>query len=146
MPRPNKIWFRKDIGWWCVTFAGQKVRLAEGRENKKAAERKFHELKAIEPQAPESPAARVADIIEAFLAWAERHRSPETLRNFNWYGQMFAERWGYLQVSQLKPIHVTRWIDEKKWGQTTQRNARRSVARAFSCATARPTSRRCSTR
>ena len=31
MPRPNKIWFRKDIGYWMVPMAGKMVRLAEGR-------------------------------------------------------------------------------------------------------------------
>ena len=40
MSRPNKIWFRKDIGWWMVTLAGRKVRLAQGREQKKLAEQK----------------------------------------------------------------------------------------------------------
>ncbi len=34
MARPNKIWFRKDVGWWMVNLGGEKVRLAEGRENK----------------------------------------------------------------------------------------------------------------
>ncbi|MGA2497466.1 MAG: hypothetical protein ABSH20_06980 [Tepidisphaeraceae bacterium] len=93
MSRPNKIWFRRDTGWWMVTLGGTKLRLAQGRENKKAAEQRFHELKAVSPQAPEVPTARVADIIEAFLNWAERHLSPEAQRNLKWYGQMFAERW-----------------------------------------------------
>jgi hypothetical protein len=46
MARPNKIWFRKDAGWWMVTIDGKKLRLAQGRENRKLAEQKFHELKA----------------------------------------------------------------------------------------------------
>jgi hypothetical protein len=32
MPRPNKVWFRKDVGWWMVTLGGKKLRLVEGRE------------------------------------------------------------------------------------------------------------------
>jgi len=134
MSRPNKIWFRRDIGWWMVTLGGSKLRLAQGRANKKAAEQKFHELKAVSSQAPEAPTARVADTIEAFLNWAERHLSPEAQRNLKWYGQMFAERWGNLLVTELKPIHVTRWVDEKTWGPTTQHNAYRSVGRVFSWA------------
>jgi integrase len=134
MSRPNHIWFRSDIGWWCITLNGQKVRLAEGKENRAEAERKFHELKAVAPRLPESRSARVSDVIEAFLVWAERHRSPETLRNFRWYGQMFAEKYGYLPVGELRPMHLTRWVDERKWGPTTERNARRSIARAFSWA------------
>jgi hypothetical protein len=78
MPRPNKIWFRKDIGWWMVTLGGKRLRLAEGRENKKQAQQKFHELTAERPQKPEGTTARVADIIEAFLAWTKIHLSENT--------------------------------------------------------------------
>jgi len=120
MPRLNRIWFRRDTGWWMVTLAGKKVRLAEGRANRKLAEQKFHEFKAVTAQAPDAPTARVADVLEAFLAWAHRHLTSETLRNLTWYGQMFAEHSGYLLASELKPIHLTRWIDGKKWGPTTE--------------------------
>jgi integrase len=135
MPRPNNIWFRKDIGWWMVTLGGHKVRLAQGRESKKEAERKFHELKAVTPKAPESESARAADLIESFLEWAKIHRSPETCRNLVWYGQAFAERCGYLLASDIRPIHLTRWIATKNWNQTTEHNARRSIYRAFAWAT-----------
>ena len=108
MARPNRIWFRKDIGWWMVTLGGKKVRLAQGKENKKLAEQKFHELAAMQARIPEAPSARVADVIEAFLAWAKRHRSEETLRNYLWYGERFSEHSGYLLSSALKPIHLTR--------------------------------------
>jgi integrase len=134
MPRVNKIWYRKDTGWWMITLAGKKVRLVEGRENWKQAEQKFHELKAVTPQAPEQTSARAADIIEAFLNWSETHLSPETHRNLRWFGEMFAEHSGYVLASALKPYHLTRWIEEKNWGQTTERNARRSIFRAFSWA------------
>src|SRR4051794_23113819 len=101
MSRPNKVWFRKDIGWWMVTLGGRKIRLAEGKPNKKLAEQKFHELKAVTPQAPESTGARVADLIEAFLAWARIHRSAETCRNLVWHGQGFSEHSGYLLASDV---------------------------------------------
>ncbi len=134
MPRLNRIWFRKDIGWWMVTLAGKKVRLVEGRPNRKQAEQKFHELKVVTAQAPEAPTARVADIIEAFLDWAAHHLHAESLRNLKWYGEMFAEHSGYILASALKPIHLTRWVDGRKWGPTTERNARRSISRAFTWA------------
>ena len=135
MGRPNKIWFRKDIGRWMVTLGGVKVRLAEGKQNKRLAQDKFHELSLQCPCTPESSSARVADVIEAFLAWAKNHRSDETNRNYVWYGQKFSENIGYLPVAELKPIHVTRFVDKHGWMDTTERNARRSVYRAFSWAT-----------
>src|ERR1700691_1203883 len=113
MSRPNKIWFRKDIGWWMVTVAGQRIRLAQGRASRKLAQQKFHELAVERTQAPEAPTARVADIIESFLAWTKIHRSEETNRNYVWFGQAFAEHSGYLSVAELKPIHITRWVDGK---------------------------------
>jgi integrase len=134
MGRPNKIWFRKDTGWWMVTLGGVKARLAEGRKNKQAAVDKFHELASQRSRVPESPSARVADVIEAFLAWSKVHRSDETNRNYFWYGEKFAEHAGYLLVAELKPIHVTRFVDKYGWKDTTERNARRSVYRAFSWA------------
>lgn len=134
MPRPNKIWFRKDTGWWMVTLGGQKIRLVQGRANRKEAERKFHERKAMTAQAPEAPTARVVDILESFLDWSHNHLSAETRRNLKWFGEMFAEHSGYILASDLRPIHLTRWIDEKAWGPTTERNARRSIGRAFSWA------------
>lgn len=134
MARPNKIWFRKDIGWWMVTLGGVKIRLAQGKENRKPAEQKYHELAAVRTRAPEAPSARVADVIEAFLAWSKLHRSDETNRNYIWYGQKFSEEAGYLAVCDLKPIHVTRWVDKHGWKETTERNARRSVYRALSWA------------
>ncbi len=134
MARPNKIWFRKDIGWWMVTLGGEKIRLAQGRESKKLATQKFHELAVVRAHSPEAASARVADVIEAFLAWAGAHLSEESLRNYTWYGQMFSEACGYLAASEVKPIHMTRWIDGHHWGPTTEYNARRSVKRAFSWA------------
>jgi hypothetical protein len=68
MPRPKKIWFRKDVGCWMVTISGKRIRLAEGRENKKLAQQKFHELAVERARAPEAPTARVADVIEAFTS------------------------------------------------------------------------------
>ena len=134
MSRPNKIWFRKDVGWWMVTVAGKRIRLAQGRANRNLAQQKFHELAVGVAQAPEAITARVADILEAFLAWTKIHLSDETNRNYVWFGQSFAEHCGFMGVAELKPIHVTRWVDQRKWLQTTERNARRSIYRAFTWA------------
>lgn len=48
MARPNRIWFRKDIGWWMVTLGGTKTRPVRRRENRRLAEQKFHELAALQ--------------------------------------------------------------------------------------------------
>ncbi len=58
----------------------------------------------------------------------------ETNRNHIWYGQKFSEHIGYLKATDLRPNHLTQWVDAHKWNQTTQRNARRSIYRAFTWA------------
>ncbi|HEY1922981.1 MAG TPA: hypothetical protein VGG44_09565, partial [Tepidisphaeraceae bacterium] len=85
MARPNKIWFRKDADWWMVPLGGKKIRLAEGKKNRKLAEQKFHELKAVQPQRGNGNEVRVAEIIDSFLTWSKLHRSDETNRNHIWY-------------------------------------------------------------
>jgi hypothetical protein len=113
MSRSNKIWYRKDIGWWMVTLGGKKIRLAQGRSNRKLADQKFHELKAMQALPAESGDARVADIVDAFLAWSRIHRSAETCRNLVWYCQKFCEHSGYLKATELRPHHLTKWIDSR---------------------------------
>ncbi len=134
MPRPNKVWFRKDTGWWMVTIAGKKVRLAQGRKNKKAAEKKFHELMIARHESPDVADARVADLIEAFLGFAQKRYAADTYRNYRFYGQKFAEACGQRSVSELKPFHVTKWIDRHPWNETSERNARRVAHRVMTWA------------
>jgi integrase len=117
-----------------TTLGGTKIRLAQGRSGRALAEQRFHELKATQSRPSNATDARIADIIDDFLAWSQTHRAAETNRNHIWYGQKFSEHIGYLKATELRPIHLTRWIDEQSWGQTTQRNARRSIYRAFSWA------------
>ncbi|MDC0935075.1 site-specific integrase [Pirellulales bacterium] len=136
MARPKKIWFRKDVGWWMVTIAGKKVRLAQGRKNKKLAEQKFHELMLVQYEQPDVGSPRVADLVEAFLAHSEKRYAPDTYRNYRFYSQKFAESCGQMLVHQLQPFHITRWIDAQPWNQTTEGNARRVSRRVMSWAKA----------
>jgi hypothetical protein len=124
MARQNKIWFRKDVGWWMVTLGGKKVRLVQRRESRKAAEQKFHELKTTLARSGSGSELRVADITDRFLEWAKIHRNCETMRNFACYGQKFTEHIGYLPAHELRPNHLTQFFDRYSRGQTTQRNGR----------------------
>jgi len=134
MARRPRPWFRKQTGWWMVTLGGVQQKLAEGRENKKLAEKKFHELSLLVAESPESCDMRVASVCDAFLQWSERHQSPETYRGYLFYVQSFCEACGYRPVADLRPHHVTTWTDRKAWGPTSQFNAVRSVQRVFNWA------------
>jgi hypothetical protein len=60
MSRTPKPWFRQQTGWWMVTLGGKDQKLVKGRENKKLAQQKFHELMLLSAEAPESTDASVA--------------------------------------------------------------------------------------
>ena len=120
-----------------VTLGGKQHKLAEGRENKKLALKKFLELQVLMAEAPESADMRVASVCDAFLQWSERHQAAETYRGYSFYAQSFCEACGYLPVADLRPHHVTKWMDSKAWGPTSQFNAVRTAQRVFNWAVKR---------
>lgn len=138
MARPYKIWFRKQTGWWMVEIGGKQEKLARGRENRDEAERKFHELMVERARQPEASDARTADVIEAFLRWSRINTAEDTHRLHKYYCQLFAEACGQIAARQLKPFHVSRWVDGKvekgEWHETTAFNAKKTAFRVFSWA------------
>jgi hypothetical protein len=69
MARTARPWFRKQTGWWMVSLGGKQQKLAEGRDNKKAALKRYHELQLLVAEAPDSADMRVASVCDAFLQW-----------------------------------------------------------------------------
>ena len=134
MARAAKPWFRKQTGWWMVTLGGKQHKLAEGHENKKLAQKRFHELQLLVAEAPESADMRVASVCDAFLQWPARRQAAETYRGYSFYVQSFCEACGYFHVVDLRPHHVTKWMDSKPWGPTMQFNAVRTAQRVFNWA------------
>ena len=151
MGRRNKPWFRQDVGWWVTNVRGKQIRLAKGKseydkKSKKEAERVFHEVMSLRPRRPDAHDARVCDIAEAFLDWAEEDCSPDTYRNYRFYIASFAEVCGHLSAANVLPRDVNRWVRSpkgrkdapkstwKKWNETTVYNARRIVFRLFTWA------------
>jgi integrase len=129
--RPAKPWYRKQTGWWMLELGGSQIKLSKDKDE---AYRKFHEMMATQHEAPESSRARVADIVEAFLAWASNRVARATFDQYKWYGQKLAEDCGTQPAHDFKPIHVTRWVDQRGWRGAHEYNARRYAFRFFSWA------------
>ena len=129
--RPARPWFRKQTGWWMLEVGGEQIKLSK---DKAEAFHKFREMMATRLEAPESPRARVADVVEAFLAWASSHVARTTYDQYKWYGQKLAEDCGTQSARDFKPIHVTRWVDKRGWHGAHEYNARRYAFRFFSWA------------
>jgi integrase len=119
-------------------FRGQRIKLAKGRENEPAALKRFHELMAQEAVAtsPESPDATVASLCEQFLDWSHRNNKPPTYDYYRFFLQDFCNRYATLRVVELKPFHVTRWLDSHTdtWNQSSRRCAIACVKRVMNWA------------
>ncbi|MBX3414029.1 MAG: tyrosine-type recombinase/integrase [Pirellulales bacterium] len=128
MARASRPWFWKARRRWFVTIDGKRHDLGP---DKKAALTTFHELMA-RPQKRAVRSDSVVALIDAFLDWCSKHRSPVT---YEWYRerlQSFAETYPKLTTAQLRPFHVQLWIDgEEGVSSGTRRNYCRSIKRAM---------------
>jgi integrase len=138
MRKPSKPWYRTFNDTWYVTIRGEQIPLARGKANKAEAERAFFKLMAAD--APEKAAARPSDtrvvaILDLFLDHSQRHNKQRTYEWYKGFLQDFSDLHGTLRVQDLKPFHVTRWLDSHpdwkgcRWGAIT------AVKRALNWAT-----------
>jgi hypothetical protein len=116
-------------------FDGKRVKLAEGRGNKKAAQNRLDELRfeAAHNPHPDSSEPTVAAIIERYQGFAEKRIAATTLASRKPYLQSFAEETGWRKVSDCRPDHMETWLDrhpewESDW---TKNGAIRNVQVAF---------------
>lgn len=136
MRRPSKPWYSVHNDTWYVCLNGQQIPLTKGKANKQEADRAFHRLMAGEtPHILRPAATRIIAILDLFLEHSHRRNSRRT---FEWYRDFlrdFAEKFGMLRVEELKPFHVSRWLDGHpdwdgaRWGAIT------ALKRAFNWAT-----------
>jgi integrase len=86
------------------------------------------------PPEPRRP-LQVAEVCDLFLEWSSRHNDQRT---YDWYRsflQDFCDSRGGLDATELKPFHVTRWLDaHDTWGEASRRCATTAVKRAFNWA------------
>ncbi len=136
MPRQAQPGFRNSTGWWMVTIGGRQHKLVEGKQNRKLAWKKYHELMLSVAESPESPDLRVISLCDYFLDWAERNLSRRTYLGYKWFLQTLCAACGSVRVAELRPLDVTLWIDSQEaWTSSeTRYNGIRSVKRVSSWA------------
>jgi site-specific recombinase XerD len=135
MRSPTKPWYRASKDAWYVQLNGRKVRLAKGRDNEKAAQQAFYKLMASgSGKLPEADTLRVATICDLFLDYSEKHHVPDTFRWYKDYLQDFCDLYGTLLVQDLKPLHVSRWLDAHPGWKGARRCAVIAIKRAFNWA------------
>jgi integrase len=132
---PTKPWYRASKDAWYVEFNGKQVRLAKGRDNYKAALDAFYKLMANgSGKLPEADTFRVATICDLFLDHSQKHHVPDTFRWYKDYLQDFCDLYGTLLVQDLKPLHVSRWLDSHPGWKGARRCAVIAIKRAFNWA------------
>jgi integrase len=82
------------------------------------------------------PDIQVVEILDAFLDWCQKHRSPRT---YNWYRDFYrhlaATLPPALKVTELKSHHLTKAMDAKpEWSNNTRNDFVTAVKRAFNWA------------
>ena len=146
MPHHPKPFFRTGRGWYVQLGKGQ-IKLCDGPKNsdtEAAAWERYHlvmtEQTADFPKiSPTADGPLVAEILDKFLDWCQKHRAGRT---FDWYRdhiQDFLNRRpeaGRLPVSALRPFHVVEWVDShgEDWSAAYRRGAIVAVQRPFNWA------------
>lgn len=127
-----KPWFRASRNCWYITLDGKQHSL--GRVSEEEAWQKAISLK----QSIETGVSAVveseylAPIIDEFLVWVSRNRSPETLGWYQYRLQRFVDTFPRMRTDELKPIHVERWVSSYKLSVTSIRNYKRSIKACLS--------------
>jgi hypothetical protein len=156
--RPSP-WFWGARGGWYITRNGQHVNLGKhpadspppSKRNGKwvvpeAVMRAFHAAMTVNPGGENQQAAAVpvggptvAEILEKYLAWCQKHREART---YDWYRDHiqgfidFGTEVAALPVSELRPFHVTEWADShgEDWSPAYRRGGIVAIQRPFNWA------------
>lgn len=135
MPHFPKPFFRASRGLWYVQIDGKQVNLGNDRD---AAFVRYHQLMGAPKQPIQLPIAGepVVGIIDEFLDWCQKHKARDTYRWYVRRTQPFVLSISpALTVAELKPIHLTRWVDSHpNWNNGTKRGSIIAVVRAFNWA------------
>lgn len=109
-----KPWFRKQTGCWYVQVGSRQINLGTDR---RIAKEKYHALMADRQELGGDTPVEI--LLDRYLVWCEKHRAASTFRQHKFHLQSFADHIGpKLKLWQLKPYHVTSWIDEKYDGRS----------------------------
>lgn len=127
MARRPKPWYREDRKAWFATIAGVRHNLGD---TKKEAFDRFYAMMRQPKRRKVSPHSLVA-IIDEFLEWVQKHRSPANYEGYRYRLQRFVTRWPGLRPDELRPFHVEKWADAFDVSRTTRRNYLRAVKRCL---------------
>ena len=151
--RPNHPWYWAAKNAWFVEIGDTRHNLGKHPDNvpppkkrkrgdpppkpPKEIEQAFYRLMAADPASlPKAAEVKVCQVCDLFLDYSEKHHAADTYRGYKDFLQDFCELYGTLTARDLKPLHVTRWLDAHPGWNGSRRNAIVAVKRAFNWADA----------
>lgn len=143
-----KPWFRASKSAWFVEIRDKQVRLGSHPDGapppRKAASGwnppppildAFYRLMAADPaNLPKADALAVRVLCDLFLDYSQRHHQPGTYANYKSFLQSFCDAHGASLAADVRPLHVTRWLDGKPSWDGARRHAVIALKRAYSWA------------
>lgn len=146
--RPYKPWYRKATNTWYVEVGGKQNPLGKHPEDLPLPKKgkngwvpppeittAFHRLMAYDPaNLPKTATIRVCQVCDLFLDWSSKHHKPDTYKWYRYFLQNFSDQHGQLSAHDIKPLHVTKWIDAHVSWKGGQRNAVICIKRTFTWA------------
>ena len=127
MPRRPSIWWRETHGAWFTTVKGKQVNLGADR---RAAEEEFARLTLA--RSGSTPRIRVAELTQLWLTDLKSRSRELTWVSARQFARVWVKRLGTMQARELKPYHVTAWLDgHKSWGVSTRSIAVRAMKNCF---------------
>jgi len=134
----SKPWWRENNKAWYATIGGKQLLLckAPSKSNRLGQARAAEELqKRLAVRQSIGHNATIVGVLEEFLAWSEKNQAGGTYYGHKLYLQDLVDHLEVAFVYELKPIHLTKWIDQHKtWGNASKRAATISTKRAFNWA------------
>lgn len=143
-----KPWFRAGKSAWYVEHQFKQVRLGDhpdgalppkkskaGWNAPPAILNAFYKLMAADPANLPAPDKVLAAVVcDLFLDHSEKHYAADTFSNYRHFLRSFCLACGRVAAAELKPIHVTRWLDAHPQWKGGRRHAVIAVKLAFSWA------------
>lgn len=133
MRRPEP-WYRTSKKAWFVQFGDKQIRLARGPKDatEKDAYDAYYKLMARRPEnLPKANEMAVALLCDLFLEHSNAHHETSTYKLYKHFLQSFCKSHGRLLASDIKPFHVTRWLDQHKDWKASRRHAALAIKRVF---------------
>jgi integrase len=132
---PRQPWFRAGRNAWYVEIDGKQVKLATGKDNEEKAWREYHRrmaARADKEELVEKASGRpLREVCNLFLAHAEKHVEARSFDFYKRYLQSFSQLHGDVRVSELRPLHLTEWLNAHPGWKASRRHAIIAVKRCF---------------